>query len=202
MCSFFVLTVAQDVEPPILIIPPSTNSTSTEAPVLSTTVLDLDEPGIQFNCPLNCTCTDVKKNIMANRQFYPISSNSWNTFHMGRMRQKRYYQHHMQQYADGKFRTCNKGYSFCRGVCVKRHGNIFISCEFPQKELPCCHIEFPKKCHKSIWGEKCYVNTYYYCGELCDKKDNLSEKDLNNLVGDQMREKHWQNNGKSMRGSV
>lgn len=204
-CSFFVIIVAPDVDPPTInpilntttTTTTTTTSTTTEAPEISTTP-------IEFTCPANCTCTEAKKEIHPKHQCCPMGyfNNYWNPCLMGHRPHERFYrQNNMQQYANNKYRTCNKGYSFYQGKCIRRERDVIISCEFPQTELPCCHIEFPKKCRKSPWGDNCFASTYYYCGEMCDRKDNLSEEDLNKLVKNQMNHQHWQSHGKLVIGS-
>lgn len=201
LSSSFVLIRAPDVEPPIIVHPPqntteSPTTTTTETSVVSTTPLEPENPENEFVCPLNCTCTEVKPNrhcCPTGFYFNPY----WNMCLVRQMPHPRYYRQ-LEQYAQNKYRTCDSGFSFNQGKCVKRDGDIVIFCKFPQKELPCCHIEFPKKCQKSQWGENCFITTYYYCGEMCIRKDNLSEADLNNLVKNQMKQQQWQSRGMFM----
>lgn len=188
--SFIIVQIrAPDIDP---ILP---DVTTTEATV-STTTSKENQTETEFVCPLNCTCTEQELVQLTPHCYQPCSyfHNYWNKCHPGQISHLRYY----RNVQPDKYRMCNNGFSHVNGKCVKHEGEMVISCEFPQRELPCCHIEFPKKCHKSQWGENCFISTYYYCGEMCDRKDNLSEADFNKIVRNQERQQRWKSTGKSL----
>lgn len=186
--SIFVSIRAPDVEPPSINITIST--TTTEEPVITTELVPSSTNSSvikpELECPSNCTCTEIKPS----RHCCPIGfyfNDYWNMCVVGNRR--RCYRQITQQYVNDKYRTCKKEYKFYQGKCVKREGNILISCKFPQMELPCCDIEFPRKCYKSMFGEHCYTTNYYFCGEKCDTKEKLSQSELENIINEQMKDR-------------
>uniref|UniRef100_A0A336L7X6 CSON005960 protein n=1 Tax=Culicoides sonorensis TaxID=179676 RepID=A0A336L7X6_CULSO len=185
----FVLIGAPDVEPPNTEVTSTTeDSTSIEELPIVTEIPLPTTTDSAFKCPDNCKCTKMNPR----KHCCPLGfyfNEYWNMCLVGRGFPPRFVRDTKQSF-NGVYRTCDKDFKFYNGKCVKIKKDLIISCKFPQKELPCCHNEFPKKCQENKWGDDCYTTSYYYCGEICTKRDNISEADLRNLIEQQLEEQN------------